>query len=285
MTTENEQPVRTPPADRQFKAGIRGMWALGDYQRFATQLVWELGALLVEAAGVRPGQRVLDVATGSGNAALRAAEAGANVVASDLTPAHFAAGREIAREKGLALEWLEADAEYLPFEDEEFDVVLSCVGAIFAPRHQRVADELVRVCKRRGTIAMINFTPEGLAADFFGMFAPYMPPPRPGDLPPILWGSENHVARLFDERLSLRTKRDSYVERAQSPQSYVEFFKRTFGPVVAIYQSLADKPQLVAELDQAFSRFAETNNTGASSGPAEYRYEYLLVIGEKLRLP
>lgn len=282
MTSKSEQPIETPPADHEFKAGIRRMWALGDYQLFATQLVWELGAVLVEAAGVRPGQRVLDVATGTGNAALRAAEAGASVVASDLTPEHFAAGRKLAQERRLALEWVEADAENLPFAGAAFDVVLSCLGAIFAPHHRRVADEMVRVCKRRGTIAMINFTPKGLAADFFGVFAPYTPPPRQGDLPPMLWGSEAHVARLFDKRIELRTTRGSYVERARSPRAYVEFCKRTFGPVVAIYQSLADKPHLVAELDQAFSRFAETNNRGARGGPAEYRYEYLLVVGEKL---
>ncbi|HEY6722679.1 MAG TPA: methyltransferase domain-containing protein [Polyangiaceae bacterium] len=258
------------------------MWSLGDYQTFAAQLVWELGPVLVQAAGVRPGQRVLDIATGTGNAALRAAEAGASVVASDLTPEHFVAGHEVARDKGLALEWVEADAENLPFAGAAFDIVLSCLGAIFAPRHQRVADEMVRVCKQRGTIAMLNFTPEGLAAAFFEVFAPYMPPPRAGDLPPILWGSEDHVARLFGKRLALRTTRGSYVERARSPQAYVDFFKRTFGPVVAIYQSLADTPQLVAELDRAFLKFAENSNTSAPGEPAEYRYEYLLVIGEKL---
>src|SRR5918993_2630133 len=182
-----------PPAqaaDREFKAATRAAWALGDYHRFAKATVWQRGVELVEACGISAGQRVLDVAAGTGNTAIRAAEAGARVVASDLTPANFEAGRREARARGVELEWVEADAEALPFGDGEFDVVTSLLGAMFAPDHEKVADELVRVCRPGGTIGMINFTPEGLAAEFFGLFARYAPAPPPGALPPILWGSE-----------------------------------------------------------------------------------------------
>ncbi len=127
--------------------------------------------------GSSPGQRVLDVAAGSGNVAIRAAEAGARVVASDLTPENFEAGRREARARGVELEWVEADAQSLPFQDAEFDVVTSSVGAIFASDHQAVADELLRVCRPGGTIGMINFTPEGLAGEFFELFGRYAPPP------------------------------------------------------------------------------------------------------------
>ena len=151
-------------ADRELKATARAMWALGDYHRFATELVWQLGPVLVEACGISVGQRVLDVAAGSGNVAIRAAEAGAQVVASDLTPENFEAGRREARARGVELDWVEADAEAPPFGDGEFDVVTSSFGAIFAPNHQKVADELLRVCRPGGTIGMLNFTPEGLAA-------------------------------------------------------------------------------------------------------------------------
>src|SRR5262245_56166588 len=161
------------------KAEMRAMWARGDYARFARETVWELGPVLVEAARISAGQRVLDVATGTGNVAIRAAEAGAQVVASDLTPEHFEAGRREAAKRGLELDWVEADAEALPFADDAFDVVTSSLGAIFAPDHRAVADELVRVCRPGGAIAMINFTPDGLAGDFFGTLAPYMPPPPP----------------------------------------------------------------------------------------------------------
>ena len=164
------------------------MWALGDYHRFAKETVWELGPVLVEACGISPGQRVLDVAAGTGNTAIRAAEAGAEVVASDLTPENFEAGRREAEAHGVELEWVEADAEALPFADGEFDVVTSSFGAIFAPDHQAVADEMLRVCRPGGTIGMLNFTPEGLISDFFGALAPYMPPPPPGALPPAAVG-------------------------------------------------------------------------------------------------
>src|SRR5262245_20205093 len=169
------------------KALTRAAWALGDYHRFAKETVWERGAELVEACGIRAGQRVLDVAAGTGNTAIRAAEAGAEVVASDLTPENFEAGRREAHARGSALEWVEADAEALPFPDGDFDVVTSSFGAIFGPDHQAVANELVRVCRPGGTIGMVNFTPEGLFTDFLGALAPPEPPP-PGALSPALWG-------------------------------------------------------------------------------------------------
>jgi 2-polyprenyl-6-hydroxyphenyl methylase/3-demethylubiquinone-9 3-methyltransferase len=255
---------------------------MGDYATFATELMWELGPILVDAAKIGPGQRVLDVAAGTGNAAIRAAQRGAEVVASDLTPEHFEAGHAQARALGVDLDWAEADAEALPFDESSFDVVMSLVGAIFAPRHQRVADEMVRVCKPGGRIAMANFAADGLITDFFGAFGPFMPPPRPGDLPPHLWGDETHLRQLFGNRLSdLTLERRSYVERAETPRAYCEFFKRTFGPVTALYASLEDDPERAAALDEAFLDFATKSNSGPEGGPAEYRYDYVVVTGTK----
>jgi ubiquinone/menaquinone biosynthesis C-methylase UbiE len=266
----------------EAKAAARAVWALGDYHRFATATVWEVGPVLVAACGISPGQRVLDVAAGTGNVAIRAAEAGAQVVASDLTPENFEAGRREARTRGVEVEWVEADAEALPFADGAFDVVTSTFGAMFAPDHQAVADELVRVCRPGGTIGMANFTPDGLAAEFFGVLTPYMPAPPPGALPPVLWGSEEHVRELFGDRVeSLELNRRQYVERASSPGEYVELFRATFGPVVAIYASLADQPERAAALDREFLDFATRANRGAPEGPAEYPYEYLLVVARK----
>ncbi|MQA76158.1 MAG: methyltransferase domain-containing protein [Solirubrobacterales bacterium] len=274
----NEAPA-VSEADRDPKAATRAAWALGDYHRFAKETVWELGEVLVRACGISSGQRVLDVAAGTGNTAIRAVEAGAEGVASDLTPENFAAGRREAEAHGVELEWVEADAEALPFADAEFDAVTSSVGALFAPDHRAVADEMLRVCRPGGTIGMINFTPEGLISDFFGALAPYMPPPPPGALPPPLWGSEEHVRELFGDRVdSLELTRRSYVERAETPRAYVELFKRTFGPVVATYQSLAAEPERAAALDGDFLDFATRANGGPPEGPAEYRYDYLLVI-------
>ncbi len=266
----------------EHKAAERAMWALGDYHRFAKATVWEVGPVLVEACGIGPGQRVLDVAAGTGNVAIRAAEAGAEVVASDLTPENFAAGRKEARERGVELEWVEADAEALPFDDGEFDVVTSSMGAMFAPDHRKVADELLRVCRPGGTIGMINFTPEGTAADFFEAFARYAPPPPPDALPPLLWGSEEHVRELFEGRVdSLELTRREYVERAASPREYVELFDETFGPVIAMRAFLAGQPERAAALDRESLEFAERMNRGAPGGPAEYPYEYLLVVARK----
>jgi SAM-dependent methyltransferase len=279
VTTQDDTEAPAVAADRELKAATRAAWALGDYHRFAKATVWELGTVLVEACEVSPGQRVLDVAAGTGNTAIRAAEAGAEVVASDLTPENFDAGRREAKAHGVELEWAEADAEALPFGDGEFDVVTSSVGAIFAPDHQAVADEMVRVCRPGGTIGMVNFTPEGLISAFLGALAPYMPAPPPHALPPPLWGSEEHVRDLFGDRVqSLEMTRRHYVERADSPRGYVELCKETFGPVVAIYASLAEDPERATALDRDFLEFATRANSGPPEGPAEYRYEYLLVV-------
>jgi ubiquinone/menaquinone biosynthesis C-methylase UbiE len=283
MTTEEQ--IATPAAndaERELKAATRAAWALGDYHAFAKATVWELGERLVEACGIGPGQRVLDVAAGTGNTAIRAAQAGADVVASDLTPENFESGRAEAAEHGVELEWVEADAEALPFDDGEFDAVTSSVGALFAPHHQRVADEMLRVCRPGGTIGMLNFAPDGLIADFFGALAPYMPPAPDDALPPPLWGDPDHVRELFGDRVaSLELRPGSYIERAASPDAYVELFKRTFGPVVATYESLAGDSERRAAFDRDFLEFATRTNTGPDEGPAEYRYDYVTVLARK----
>ena len=277
-TTVNADP------DRQIKAAARQAWALGDYNRFAKTTVWELGPVLVEACGISPGQRVLDVAAGTGNTAIRAAQAGAAVVASDLTPENFEAGRREAAAQKVDLDWVQADAEALPFADGEFDVVSSSFGAIFAPNHQAVADEMLRVCRPGGTIGMLNFTPEGLISDFFAVLAPYTAPPPPWAMPPTLWGSEEHARELFADRVdSLEMSRRHYVERADRPRDYREFFKQTFGPVIATYTGLVDDPDRAGSLDRDFLDFATRANSAQSDGAAEYRYEYLLVVARSRR--
>lgn len=263
----------------EIRAATRRVWALGDYHRFAKETVW--GPELVRACGIAPGQRVLDVAAGSGNVAIRAAQAGADVVASDVTPESAEAGRREAEALGVELEWIEADVQELPFEDGAFDVVTSCFGAIFAPSHEAAADEMLRVCKSGGVIGMLNFTPEGLAGEFFGTLAPYLPPPPPGALPPLLWGSEDHVRGLFRDGVdSIETSRRTFVEHAPSPAAYLELFKTTFGPVVAAY-ALADDRARIEELDRDLLRYVTDSNRGDPVGEASYTYEYLLVVVRK----
>ncbi len=256
-------------------------WALGDYHRFAKSTIWEIGPILVEACGITDGHRVLDVAAGTGNTAIRAALRGADVVASDITPQNFPAGQAEAAAQGAILDWVEADAQDLPFDDGEFDVVTSSFGAIFAPNHQAVADEMVRVCRPGGVIGLTAFTPDGLATPFFELFGPYLPPPPPDAQPAVLWGDPDHVRGLFGDRVELELAKRSYVERATSPEAYRDVFLETFGPAVAVVQSLADQPARAAEFERDLLDFAVRSNTGSPGGEAEYRYDYLLIIGRK----
>src|SRR5262249_5291541 len=268
--------------DDPIKVASRAAWAMGDYHRFAKSTVWGLGGQLVRACGVRAGQRVLDVAAGTGNTAIPAAETGASVVACDLTPENFPAGKREARSRGVELTWVQADAEALPFADGEFDVVVSSFGAIFAPDHQAVADELVRVSRPGGTIGMLNFTPEGLITEFFDALAPYAPPPAPGALSPASWGSEGHVRELFADGVEfLELSRREYAEVVPTPAAYVELCKAAFGPIVAIYDGLDGVEDLRIAADRDFLDFARRYNGGPPGGPAEYRYEYLPVIASK----
>ena len=269
----------------EVRGEVRALWALGDYNRFATELDSQLGRDLVEACGIGAGQRVLDVAAGSGNVAIRAAEAGAEVVASDVTVENMKAGEREASQRGVELGWVEGDAQALPCGDGEFDVVTSSAGAMFAPDQQAVADELLRVCRPDGTIGMANFTPDGLAADFFGVLAPYLPPPPPDAPSPLLWGDEAHVRGLFGDRVSsLEASKRELVERVPGPPGeYCDFYRQTFGPVVAAFASVEDHPERSAALEREFLDFVERANAGPPDGPTELRFEYLLVTARKRR--
>ena len=283
VTRQSTERTAGDDADRRFKSTVRRMWALGDYHAFATETVWPLGRLLVDACAIAPGQRMLDVAAGTGNVAIRAAQAGAIVVAADLTPEHFEAGRREAASHGVQVEWVEADAEALPFPDGDFDVVTSCFGAIFAPNHTAVADEMLRVCRPGGVVGMINFKPEGLAAEFFALLGRYAPPPPKGALPPLLWGDRKHAPDLFADRVASLEMRDGeYVERsARGPDGYRQLFESTFGPVIAIRAMLADDPARLREFDSDFRDFTTHGNRGASGSPAEFPFSYLLVVARK----
>ena len=260
------------------RAAQRAMWALGDYHQIGLLLAG-FGPDLVDACGIRAGQRVLDVGAGSGNVAIAAAAAGADVAATDLTPELFDAGRRAAAEAGVTLQWVEAPAEQLPFGDDEFDVVTSAVGAIFASDHQRVADELVRVCRPNGVIGMINWPVDGFSAEFFSVFAEYAPPP-PGAPSPLQWGIDDHVRELFGDRVrSLEISRQALtIDHFDTPEQLCELYQATFPPTVATYAAIAHDPDQVAALDHDFLDFARRRNLGQPGGPARYEYSYVRVI-------
>jgi 2-polyprenyl-6-hydroxyphenyl methylase/3-demethylubiquinone-9 3-methyltransferase len=246
-------------------------------------MLWDLGRELVNACGISSGQRVLDVAAGTGNAGIRAAEAGAQVVASDITPENFAAGRREALARGVALEWVEADAEALPFADGDFDVVTSSVGAIFAPHHQVVADELLRVCRPGGTIGMINLVPAGLVRHLLEIIERYSPPPPPGALSPLLWGREEHVRELFGDRVESldMTRKKLVLDRFANPVDLFHYMKANHPLLVGLYDDLADRPARVATLDRGLVEAANSWNRGGPRGTAIYELEYLLVVAQK----
>jgi SAM-dependent methyltransferase len=263
-------------ADTALKARHRAMWALGDYHAVATEIIPDLGKILVDAARLEPGDHVLDVATGTGNVAIPAAATGAHVVATDLTPELLGQGRADAEAAGVSLEWQVADAEHLPFDDDSFDVVTSCVGVMFAPHHQAAVDELVRVCRPGGRIVLITWTPAGLDGQLFATMRPYVAPPPPGVQPPPLWGDVAHVRELFGDRVSELCTGQHLLEVGSlaDPVTFREYFKQNYGPTIAAYRGLADQPERADELDRAMVELVERFR----SPDGHVAWEYLLVV-------
>ncbi|MEA2384963.1 MAG: hypothetical protein QOH72_4934 [Solirubrobacteraceae bacterium] len=280
MATEVRQD--TPAPDAQLKARHRAMWASGDYPSMVETFLLPLGPRLVEACRITPGMQVLDVAAGTGNASIPAAQRGASVTASDLTPELLEAGRRRAQGAGVDLGWVEADAEHLPFEDASFDAVISSIGAMFAPHHQQVADELVRVCRPGGTIGLLSWTPEGMIGSLFRTMAPFAPPPPPGAQPPPLWGSEDHVRKLFRERVTLRVNERDVLEVSAfaHPHDYAEHFKARYGPTIAA-RGNAERIGREAEFDAALDRFCDDWNRG-TDGAARFEMQYLVAVGTRI---
>jgi ubiquinone/menaquinone biosynthesis C-methylase UbiE len=270
-------------ADRALKARHRAMWALGDYPVLAADIIPDLGQILADACAVRPGDRVLDVAAGSGNAAIPAARAGASVVACDLTPELLAAGQQQAERQGIELEWRQADAEALPFGDGEFDVVMSCLGVMFAPHHQASADDLVRVCRPGGTIGLLSWTPEGFIGQMFAAMKPYAPPPPPGTQPPPLWGREDHVRALLGEQVTNVTaqRKTIRVDKFSSPEEFRDYFKAHYGPTIATYRSISEDLQRTAALDRDLADLARRHDLGTQTTIMDW--EYLLLTARKQR--
>jgi SAM-dependent methyltransferase len=277
MTTT---PLPTP--DAELKARHRKMWASGDYPSMVETFLTPLGPRLAEACRVGPGTRVLDVAAGTGNAAIAAAQAGATVTASDLTPELLDAGRARAATAGIELDWVQADAERLPFDDESFDVVMSAIGVMFAPHHQLAADELVRVCRPGGTIGLLSWTPEGMIGGLFRTMGPFAPPPPPGASPPPLWGSEDHVRELLGERVRLdRVERDVLdVTAFERAHDYATHFKDRYGPTI-VAQNNARANGREAEFVAALDAFCDERNLGTASR-ARFEMEYLLAVGTRV---
>lgn len=265
-------------ADRGTVGTHQAMWALGDYARIAEEVMAPLGPVLVEASGIGQGDRVLDVAAGSGNISIAAAKTGATVVSSDLTPELLQRSQQRAAGQGVSLEWREANAEDLPFADDEFDAVISAIGVMFAPNHQRAADELVRVCRPGGTISVISWTPDGFFGRMLAAIRPYRPTMLPDTPPAASWGRGSYVRGLLGNRVSESEtqRRTLRVDRFGSAEACHEYFKNHYGPTINAYRNIAGNAVLVAALDAELVELARQHLT---DGVMEWKY--LVVTARK----
>ncbi|HEY6776007.1 MAG TPA: class I SAM-dependent methyltransferase [Thermoleophilaceae bacterium] len=251
----------------EVKERQRVMWGLGDYPAVADKIA-DVGELVVARAGIEPGMDVLDVACGS--ATLPAARTGARVTGLDLSPELLAIARERAAAQGLDIEWLDGDAEELPFGDASFDRVISTFGHMFTPDQGRVAAEMRRVCRPGGAIAICCWTPEGAIGRMFRMMSELLPPP-PGTASPVLWGTEQHVGELLGDA---EFERHEVEWREESVPAYADFMLESFGPLISVGAALGER---AGDLRREYIRFLEQENL-EDDGRLRFRGEYLLAV-------
>jgi ubiquinone/menaquinone biosynthesis C-methylase UbiE len=244
------------------------MWGSGNYAVVAERIS-QAGEAVIEAAGVEPGLDVLDVACGTGNATIPAAKAGARVTGLDFAPALLEIARERSADAMVEIDWVEGDAQDMPFEDASFDRVLSVFGHMFAPDHERTAGEMKRVLRPGGVIAFACWMPEGAIGRMFRVTADLLPPP-PGD-PPSLWGTEQHVRDLFG---NAEFERHEIEWRDESVESYARFMLESFGPLLNAREMLGERED---ELDEAYTEFLRRENLN-DDGTLRFAGEYLLAV-------
>ena len=247
-------------------------WASGDFAVIASRMAL-ISERLVDHADLHSGWRVLDVATGSGNAAIAAARLGCHVVGIDYVPALLERARVRAEAEGFTIEFVEGDAESLPFRDDSFDAVTTVLGSMFAPDHERAAAELFRVCRPGGVIANVSWTPAGYLGEMFRTMGAHVPPPA-GVQSPLLWGTEAHLQELFADRLaSLETTAQTFTWRYESPEAFVDEFRTWYGPAVKAFAALEGDPEAGDALERdlvALARRSDRLEDGAVAIPAAY---------------
>ncbi len=259
-----------------FKQGQRSTWSAGEYTAVASTIEDAAHALL-ERLCPRPGEAMLDVATGTGNVAIPAAGMGAEVTGLDLTPKLLEIARGRAEDAGVEVSWVEGDAEALPFPDGSFDRVSSCFGVIFAPRHPLAAAELARVARPGARIAVTAWTPEGLTGQFFKAAAAFAPPPPPELETPLQWGEEDHVRSLFEPAgANVACERRTVTFIHDSPESWFEYQARTLGPMVMARAALEPQGRWQDLRGQMIDFYTRANE--ASDGSFRAPAEYLLTV-------
>jgi len=268
----------TQPEMESLKTRLKSMWMAGDFGQIAN--VIQAGAdEFIASLGLKPGNRVLDVACGSGNLAIPAARTGARVTGVDIATNLLEQARARAEAEGLTIQFDEGDAESLPYDDAAFDVVITMFGAMFAPRPELVSSELVRVCEPGGLIAMANWTPAGHIGQMFKITGKHVPPP-PTMPSPIKWGDEETVReRLTNGITDLKlTSRMCAFKFPFSPAEVVEFFRMYYGPTQRAFGALDENAQsaLRKDLEQLWS-----DNNQATDGTTHVDAEYLEVLGTR----
>jgi len=272
-TATTQQPT---PDFEALKTRQHGAWSSGDYAVFGTTLQI-VGEELCEALDLRGGQRVLDVAAGNGNATLAAARRWCNVVSTDYVGALLERGRMRANADGLSVEFREADAEALPFDDASFDAVLSTYGVMFTPNQDRAAAELIRVCKHGGKIGLANWTPDGFIGQLFKTLGKHLPPPA-GARSPALWGTEARIKEMFGPSAShIRAERRNFVFRYRSPEHFVEIFKTYYGPVLKAFAALDATKQDALKQDM-LALIKSMNRSGDSTMVVPSEYLEIIVV-------
>jgi len=262
------------PELTQLKSALKSTWMAGNFGEVAKFAAKE-GEVFVQRIGIQRGQRVLDVACGTGNTAIPEARAGADVTGVDIAPNLLEQARTRAASEGLSIRFEEGDAESLPYPDAAFDAVVTMFGAMFAPRPERTAGELVRVCKPGGLIAMANWTPEGFVGKTFRATAQLVPPP-PGVPPPVLWGDEQIVRQRFGNAVASlsSTKRLAHFQFPFAPEKVVDFFREYFGPTKMAFSRLdADGQKRLTAVLQSLWR----EHNQATDGTTDVESEYLEV--------
>ncbi|MDP9188202.1 MAG: methyltransferase domain-containing protein [Actinomycetota bacterium] len=255
------------------------MWAMGDYGAVAERLA-SAGETAVEAAAIGSEDDVLDVACGTGNATIPAAERGASVTGLDLTPELLEGARAAAAEAGVEIDWVEGDAEALPFEDESFDAVISVFGVMFAPDQRQAAAEIARALRPGGRMAVCSWTPEGAIGGFFRTVGSHMPAPPEGFQPPSLWGTEEHVRGLFaNTGIEMEFERAAVEFRFASPEETMAEYETKFGPVVAAKAALEPEEKWDALREDMLVMYARINTSDGDD--LAFLAEYLVAKGSK----
>ena len=262
--------IAIAPDFAAIKQRQQATWASGDYHMIGTQILI-VSELLIEALDVHSTERVLDVATGSGNAALAAARRGCTVVGVDYVPELLDRARRRADTEGVKATFVEGDAEWLPVNDANFDVVSSVFGAMFAPNQEQTASELVRVCRSGGRIGLVAHTPDGFIGQLFKVIASHVPPPA-GLRSPLQWGTEARLRELFGDAIAqISSVKRHYVFRDRSPEAFVNYWRRYYGPTLKAFEAVGDagREALEADILALIARCNEADD-GTMIVPNEY---------------